>query len=113
VAGLIDEIGLVEQINELVVEQPGEKVSPGHAVKAMILNGLGLFSSPLYLFPKFFEALPTEHLIGEGIQAKHLNDDLGTPIRIAELLSLFFLMGKGIISACGVSGEIYIIIKVM
>jgi len=29
VAGLIDEIGLVEQINELVVEQPGEKVSPG------------------------------------------------------------------------------------
>ena len=51
VAGLIDEIGLVEQINELVVEQPGEKVSPGHAVKAMILNGLGLFSSPLYLFP--------------------------------------------------------------
>jgi hypothetical protein len=54
VAGLIDEIGLVEQINELVVEQPGEKVSPGHGVKAMILNGLGLFSSPLYLFPKFF-----------------------------------------------------------
>ncbi len=42
VAGLIDEIGLVEQINELVGEQPGEKVSPGHAVKAMILNGLGL-----------------------------------------------------------------------
>jgi len=48
VAGLIDEIGLVEQINELVVEQLGEKVSPGHAVKAMILNGLGLFTSPLY-----------------------------------------------------------------
>ncbi len=51
VAGLVDEIGLVKQINELVGEQPGEKVSPGHAVKAMILNGLGLFSSPLYLFP--------------------------------------------------------------
>jgi len=59
VAGLIDEIGVVKQINELVVEQPGEKVSPGHAVKAMILNGLGLFSSPLYLFPEFFEGKPT------------------------------------------------------
>ncbi|AFZ49401.1 IS1634 family transposase [Dactylococcopsis salina] len=88
VAGLIDEIGLVEQINELVVEQPGEKVSPGHAVKAMILNGLGLFSSPLYLFPKFFEALPTEHLIGEGIQAEHLNDD-----RLGRVLDKLYLTG--------------------
>ncbi len=88
VAGLIDEIGLVEQINELVVEQPGEKVSPGHAVKAMILNGLGLFSSPLYLFPKFFEALPTEYLIGEGIEAKHLNDD-----RLGRVLDKLYLTG--------------------
>jgi transposase len=88
VAGLIDEIGLVEQINELVVEQPGEKVSPGHAVKAMILNGLGLFSSPLYLFPKFFEGKPTEHLIGEGIEAKHLNDD-----RLGRVLDKLYLTG--------------------
>ncbi|QDZ41056.1 IS1634 family transposase [Euhalothece natronophila Z-M001] len=88
VAGLIDEIGLVEQINELVVEQAGEKVSPGHAVKAMILNGLGLFSSPLYLFPKFFEGKPTEHLIGEGIQAEHLNDD-----RLGRVLDKLYLTG--------------------
>jgi len=88
VAGLIDEIGLVEQINELVVEQPGEKVSPGYAVKAMILNGLGLFSSPLYLFPKFFEGKPTQHLIGEGIEAKHLNDD-----RLGRVLDKLYLTG--------------------
>jgi transposase len=88
VAGLIDKIGLVEQINELVVEQPGEKVSPGHAVKAMILNGLGLFSSPLYLFPKFFEGKPTQHLIGEGIQAEHLNDD-----RLGRVLDKLYLTG--------------------
>ncbi|QDZ40324.1 IS1634 family transposase [Euhalothece natronophila Z-M001] len=88
VAGLIDEIGLVEQINELVVEQPREKVSPGHAVKAMILNGLGLFSSPLYLFPKFFEGKPTSHLIGEGIEAKHLNDD-----RLGRVLDKLYLTG--------------------
>jgi len=88
VAGLIDEMKLVEQINELVVEQPGEKVSPGHAVKAMILNGLGLFSSPLYLFPEFFEGKPTEYLIGEGIQAKHLNDD-----RLGRVLDKLYLTG--------------------
>ena len=88
VAGLVDEMGLVEQINELVVEQPGEKVSPGHAVKAMILNGLGLFSSPLYLFPKFFEGKPTQHLIGEGIQAEHLND-----VRLGRVLDKLYVTG--------------------
>jgi hypothetical protein len=55
VAGFIDEIGIVEIINEIIAEKAGEKVSPGQAVKAMILNGLGLVSSPLYLFCKFFE----------------------------------------------------------
>jgi len=88
VAGLIDEIGLVEQINELVVEQLGEKVSPGHGVKAMILNGLGLFTSPLYLFPEFFSGKPTEYLIGEGIEAKHLNDD-----RLGRVLDKLYLTG--------------------
>jgi transposase len=61
VAGLIDEIGIVEQINQLVGEKPGEIVSPGHAVKAMILNGLGLVSAPLYLFSQFFKGKATEH----------------------------------------------------
>jgi len=64
VAGMIDTIGIVEKINHLVGTQPGEKVSPGQVVKAMILNGLGLISAPLYLFSKFFEGKATEHLIG-------------------------------------------------
>lgn len=55
VAGLTDEIGIVEKINQLVGTQPGEIVSPGQAVKAMIINGLGLVSAPLYLFSRFFE----------------------------------------------------------
>jgi len=42
VAGLIDEIEIVDKINQLVGEQPGERVTPGHAVKAMIFNRLGL-----------------------------------------------------------------------
>ena len=41
----------------------------------MILNGLGILSAPLYLFSRFFEGKPTEHLLGEGIQPEHLNDD--------------------------------------
>lgn len=41
----------------------------------MILNGLGCVSAPLYLFEKFFEGKATEHLLGEEVQAEHLNDD--------------------------------------
>ena len=48
VAGLVDDLGIVEKINELVGEQPGEIVSPGLVVKAMIINGLGVVPAPLY-----------------------------------------------------------------
>ena len=41
----------------------------------MILNGLGFISAPLYLFEKFFSGIATEHLLGEGIQPEHLNDE--------------------------------------
>jgi transposase len=75
IAGIIDEIGLVEKINELVGTHHRQKVTPGLAVKAMIINGLGMFSSPLYLFDKFFEGKATEHLLGEEVLPEHLNDD--------------------------------------
>ena len=52
-----------------------QKVTPGLAVKAMIINGLGMFSAPLYLFEKFFEGKATEHLLGEGVLPEQLNDD--------------------------------------
>ncbi|MFM6896896.1 MAG: IS1634 family transposase [Microcystis aeruginosa] len=75
VAGIIDEIGIVEIINEEVSIEPGEIVTAGQVVKAIILNGLGFVSRALYLFPQFFEDKATEHLLGAGIEPKHLNDD--------------------------------------
>jgi transposase len=88
VAGIIDEIGLVEQVNQLVGQHCCEKVSPGHVVKAMIINGLGFVSAPLYMFPKFFEGKATEHLLGEGIKAEHLNDD-----RLGRVLDKLYTTG--------------------
>ena len=87
-AGLIDEIGIVQKINELVGEQPGEIVSPGLVVKGMIINGLGVVSAPLYLFSKFCEGKAIEHLIGAGIQASHLNDD-----RLGRVLDKLYVVG--------------------
>jgi hypothetical protein len=47
VAGIVDSIGIVEIINNLLGAEPGEKVSAGQVVKAMILNGLSMMSQPL------------------------------------------------------------------
>jgi hypothetical protein len=49
-------------------------VSTGQALKAMILNGLGFVSAPLYLFEQFFYGKATEHLIAPGIRPEHLNE---------------------------------------
>ena len=75
-AGIIDEIGIVELIDEQVGQHSQQKVSTGQAVKAMILNGLGFVSAPLYLYADFFQGKATEHLLGAGITAEMLNDDL-------------------------------------
>jgi transposase len=75
IAGIIDDIGLEQIINEFVGSDSRELVTSGQIVKAIILNGLGFVSKPLYLFPQFFEDKATEHLLGKGIEAQHLNDD--------------------------------------
>ncbi len=75
VAGIVDTIGIVEIINNLIGTEQGEKVTAGQVVKAMIINGLGFVSRPLYMFPKFFESIPCEHLIGAGVKPEYLNDD--------------------------------------
>ncbi len=53
IAGIIDEIGLEEIINQEIAIEEREIVTAGQVVKAIILNGLGFVSKPLYLFPKF------------------------------------------------------------
>ena len=75
VAGIVDQLGIVEYINGKLGIHPNEKVSAGVIVKAMILNGLGFVSAPLYMFEKFFVGIPTEHLLGEGVKPEYLNDD--------------------------------------
>lgn len=88
IAGIIDQMGLVDQVNELVGTHPQEQVSTGQVIKAMILNGLGFVAAPMYLFSQFFEGKATEHLIGEGVQPEHLNDD-----RLGRALDKFYQVG--------------------
>ncbi len=107
IAGIIDSIGLVDTINELIGQERGEKVSAGHVVKAMILNGLGFVSSPLYMFPEFFQGKPCEYLIGLGVKAEYLNDDqLGRvmdKLFIKGLMEIFSAISASVISKFNIS----------
>lgn len=107
VAGIIDSIGLVEIINEIIGVEKGEKVNPGHVVKAMILNGLGFVSKPLYMFPQYFETVACEHLIGAGVKPEYLNDDkLGRvmdQLFIKGLDTIFFIIALKAAQKFGVS----------
>ena len=75
VAGSIDEMELVEEVNKKVGIKIKETLTPGQVMKAMILNELGFLSAPIYLFDTFFVGKATEHLIGEGVTPEQLNDD--------------------------------------
>ena len=72
--GIIDEIGIVEEINKIFLIEIREKVNTGEIVKAIILNRLGFVWRPLYLFPQFFEKKAIEYLLGVGIEVEDLND---------------------------------------
>lgn len=102
VAGLVDELGIVEQINQHLGEDPRERISAGVAVKAMILNGLGFVSAPLYLFERFFEGLASEHLLGEGVLPEYLNDD-----RLGRVLDALYMSGLSqiFIAICALAAQ--------
>lgn len=47
IAGIIDEIGIVEIIDKELGTDVREKVSAGQVVKAMIINCMGFLTAPL------------------------------------------------------------------
>lgn len=75
IAGIIDDLEIEQIVDSIIHKHPREKISAGKIVKAIIINGLGFLSKPLYLFPNFFDDKPVETLLGNGIKAKYINDD--------------------------------------
>jgi transposase len=78
VAGLVDKLKLVARIDARIsiAKAHGAIVTHGESIKAMIINGLGFTQNPIYLSPTCFEDKDVFALMGEGIEAKHLNDDV-------------------------------------
>jgi transposase len=77
VAGMFDELGIGEVIDQATQQNPETRiVTAGHAVKAMVLNGLGFVNHQLYLVSRFFQDKPMSRLFAPVlIEAEHLNDD--------------------------------------
>ena len=75
VAGICDEIGLVEEIDRLIPSAGQRKVNIGVAVKAMTLNGLGFVQQTLYMTPQFFSDKTVGHLLGSAYEAQDFHDD--------------------------------------
>jgi transposase len=77
VAGMFEELEIGDRIDEQIAQDFEERnVSVGQAVKALVLTGLGFVQQRLYLTAQFFEKMPTDRLIGEGVRPEHLNDDV-------------------------------------
>jgi hypothetical protein len=73
---MFDELGIGDVIDQATPQNPETRfVTVGQAVKAMVLNGLGIVNRQLYLMSLFFQNKPTHRLMAPGIEAQHLNDE--------------------------------------
>jgi transposase len=73
IAGIFDELGLEAELNTLLGEFEGEKLSIGQTIKGLIINGLGFSDRPLSLVSQFFEEVPIKELIGSEAEAQDFN----------------------------------------
>jgi transposase len=73
IASVIKDLGLIAMIDRRLVPDDQEVITPGEAVAAMILNGLGFANRPLSLTPQFFANKPLDLLFRAGLDAEMFN----------------------------------------
>jgi transposase len=73
IASVINDLGLVKMIDARLKPDEQEEITPGEAIKGMILNGLGFANRPLSLTPQFFAGKPLDLLFRPGVDADMFN----------------------------------------
>lgn len=73
VAGVIQDLGIIEMIDSRIVTDEREEISTGEAVAGMILNSLGFTNRPISLTPQFFESKAIGLLFREDISSDSFN----------------------------------------
>ena len=74
VSSIVQDLGIVDIIDSHLIWNPKSHLSCGQVVLAMLINGLGFTTRPMYLSPQFFANKPVDLLIGEGVSASDLTD---------------------------------------
>lgn len=74
IASVCKDLKIAERVDALLPVHEDRVVSPGTAVVALILNGLGFTNRRLFLTSQFFASKPVERLLGPSIRAKDLTD---------------------------------------
>ena len=69
IAGVIQDVGIIEMIDARIVPDDQEDITTGEAVAGMILNGLGFSDRPMSLTPQFFANKPVALLLRDGVSA--------------------------------------------
>ena len=72
-ASVINDLGLVSIIDARLKPDEQEAITPGEAIKGMILNGLGFANRPLSLTPQFFAGKLLDLLFRPGVEASMFN----------------------------------------
>ena len=73
IAGVIQDLGIMEMIDSRIAPNEQEEISTGEAIAGMILNGLGFSNRPISLTPQFFENRPMALLFRDGVSADLFN----------------------------------------
>ncbi len=81
IGSVINDLGLVNMIDARLKPDDEEAITPGEAIKGMILNGLGFANRSLSLTPQFFAGKPLDLLFRPGVEASMFNRfKLGRPL---------------------------------
>jgi transposase len=108
VAGICQEIGLIERIDTLV-KPNGRKVSCGQGAQAMILNALGFVGRAMYLMPDYLHNKPVDVLIDPSLTAEDFNDDtLGRcldDLYVAGVTEVFYQVAAHALHVYGLSSD--------
>jgi len=75
VAGIFDDLGISEVIDEAMPKTRDCKLQHSEIIKGLIINGLGFTERRLYIFPTYFKDLALEKLFGHGIVPEDFNED--------------------------------------
>ena len=68
VAGVIDDLNIVPLLDQHLPQDDKQEITPGEAIKGMIMNGLGFSSRPLSLSPREYKKICVSGILPNSLE---------------------------------------------